>query len=91
MQFIQKDEVKHDKRVTYARFVCDYRPKKEEKQRTQITVGADRLYYQGEVSTKIAELTTIKLLLNSVISLEGARFMTADMKKLYVNTPIKDP
>ena len=31
MQFILKHEVPHDKKVTYARFVCDYRPQKEEK------------------------------------------------------------
>ena len=91
MQLIQNYEVPNDKTVTYARFICDYRPQKEEKERTRITVRGDRLDYQGDVSTKTAGLSTIKLLLNSVISLEGARFMTADMEKLYVNTPIKDP
>ena len=28
MQLIQKHEVPHDKKVTYTRFVCDYRPQK---------------------------------------------------------------
>ena len=90
MQFIQNHEVPHDKTVTYKRFVCDYRPQKEEKERTRITVGGDRLEYQGEVSTETAGLTTIDLLLNSVIYSEDARFMTADVKKFYLNTPMKN-
>ena len=47
MKFIQKHEVPYNKKVTYSRFVCDYRPQKEEKERTRITVGGDRLEYQG--------------------------------------------
>ena len=80
MRLIQKHEVPHDTRVTYAIFVCGYRPQKEEKEQTWITVGGDRLDYQGEVSTKTEGLATIKLLLNSVIYLAGAIFMTADVK-----------
>ena len=43
MEFIQKHEVPYDKKVTYARFICDYRLQKEEKERTRITVGGNRL------------------------------------------------
>ena len=91
MQFIQKHEVPYDKTVTYAIFGCDYRPQKEEKELTRITVGGDRLDYQGEVSTKTEGLTTIKLLLKSVISSAGARFMMADVKNFYLNMTMKDP
>ena len=91
MKFIQKHEVPYDKKVTYARFVCDYRPQKEEKERTRITIGGDRLDYQGEVSTKTAGLTTIKLLLNSAVSSAGAKFMTEDVKLFYLNTPMDEP
>ena len=49
MQFIQKHEVPYKKKVTYTRFICDYRPQKEEKEITRITVGGDRLEYQGDV------------------------------------------
>ena len=91
MEFIQKYEVPYDKKVTYAQFVCDYRPQKEEKERTRITVGGDRLDYQGEVSTKTAGFTTIKLLLNSVVSSIWAKFMTEDVKNFYLNTPMDEP
>ena len=91
MQFMQKHEVPHDKTFTYARFMSDYLPQQEEKEQTGITVRGDRLDYQGEVSTKTSGLTTIKLLLNSVISFAVARFMTADVNKFFLNTPMKDP
>ena len=68
MKFIQKHEVPYNKKVTYARLVCYHKPQKEEKEITIITVGGDRLEYQGEVSTKNAGLTTMKILLNSVVS-----------------------
>ena len=45
MKFIQKHEVPYNKKFTYARFICDYRPQKEEKKRTIITVGGDMLDY----------------------------------------------
>ena len=71
--------------------MCDYRPQKEAKERTRIAVGGDRLYYQGEASTNTEGLKTIKLLLNRMISLADARFMTADVKTFYLNTPMKYP
>jgi hypothetical protein len=46
----------------------------------RFTVGGDLIDYPGEVSTKMASLTTAKLLFNSVISTPGAKFMTMDIK-----------
>ena len=53
-------------------------------------MGGDRLDYQGEVSTKTAGLTTIKLLLNSLVSSAGEKFMTADVKNFYPNTTMDE-
>ena len=36
-------------------------------------------------------MTTIKLLLNSVVSSAGAKFMTADVNNFYLNTPMDEP
>ena len=41
--------------------------------------------------TKAAGLTSVKLLLNSVISLSDSISMTADVKNFYLSTPMKDP
>ena len=77
MKLIHKYEVPIGQTVTYARFVCDYIPQKEEKHRTRITVGGDRINCPGNVTTRGANMTTIKLLLNSVVSTPDAIFITA--------------
>ena len=44
--------------------------------------------YPGDVITPTLCLLTVKLLVNSVISTEGAEFMTLDIKNFYLNTPL---
>ena len=39
--FIRKNQVPKGKKFTYARFCCNIRPQKEEKNRTRMTVGGD--------------------------------------------------
>ena len=88
--FIDEEKIPRDriKDVTYGRVVCDVREGKTEKKRTLLTVGGDRINYPGDVSTPTACLLIVKLLVNSVISTEGAEFMTLDMKNSYLNTPL---
>ena len=51
MKFIKKHEVPYNKKVTDEGFFCDYRPQKEERERTRITLGGNMLEYQRGVST----------------------------------------
>jgi hypothetical protein len=60
---------------TYARVVVDYRPQKEDRNRIRIAVGGNLITYRGNTSTCKADLTTSKLLWNSVLSTDGARYM----------------
>ena len=53
------------------------------------TVGGDRIEYDGNVSTPGADLTTVKCLLNSIISTADARFMMMDIKDFYLNNPME--
>jgi hypothetical protein len=69
--------------------VSAFRPEKPNPRRVRFTVGGDRIDYTGDVSTKTADLPTVKTLLNSVISTPGARFMTGDLKDFYLNTPME--
>jgi hypothetical protein len=90
--FIEKNEVPQDrfKDVTYARICVNVRPEKvDEPNRCRITVGGDRVNYPFEVATPTADLLTVKLLLNSIISTEGARFCSIDIKNFYLCTPLK--
>jgi hypothetical protein len=50
------------------------------------TVGGNRIDYPDNVSTKTANLTTAKLLINSTISTPNAQYMTANLKDLYLGT-----
>jgi hypothetical protein len=43
-------------------------------------MGGNLIFYNGDVSTKTADLTTVKCLINSTISTPNGRFMTGDLK-----------
>ena len=45
--------------------------------------------YPGDCGTPTIDLLTVKLLLNSVISTEGARFMILDISNFYLMTLLK--
>ena len=91
IDFITKSEVPTDrwKDVTYASIVCNYRPEKDDPNRVRITVGGNKINYTGDCGTPTANLLTIKLLFNSVISTPGAKFMTMDISNFYLKTPLK--
>ncbi len=52
-------------------------------------MGGNLINYPGDCGTPTAYLLTVKLLLNSVISAENAKFMTIDIKDFYLMTPMK--
>jgi hypothetical protein len=88
MKFIRRNRVPRDKIVTYARFVADVHPQKDEPNRMRLTAGGDRLPYDGKKSTETAILETTKILLNSAISTPGARFGCFDIGNMYLNTKL---
>jgi hypothetical protein len=67
----------------------DYRPQKEEPNRTRLTVGGNLIDYPGDVSTPTADTTTAKMVINSTISTPNAKFMCADIKDFYLGTPME--
>ncbi len=89
--FIKKHQVPRDraKDVTYGLITTLIQPKKlDEPNRTRLVAGGDRVHYQGDAGTPTADLLTVKLLLNSIISTPNAKFMTMDIKDFYLNTPM---
>ncbi len=48
-------------RVTYTKVVCEYRPQKDDPNRTRITIGGNRICYPGDCGTKTASLELVKL------------------------------
>ncbi len=77
--------------ITYGSFRCDYKPNKEEKERTRLMVGGKKINYPDNTGTPTANMTLFNVLLNSIISTKGAKCMTIDLKDFYLNTPMERP
>ena len=74
--------------VTYARIVVDYRYQKKDPNRVRITAGGNLIKYPYQLTTRTADLTTSKIMCNSVISTLGARFACDKAKNFYLCTPL---
>jgi hypothetical protein len=53
--FTTLKNIQEDRKITYGKIVCDYKPPKQEKEHVQITIGGDRLDYSGDVATSTAD------------------------------------
>ena len=87
IKYVHKAEIPADRKIAY------YNPQIKVKTANDITtyrvrgtIGGDKVDYPGLVAANTADMKTIKLLLNSVISTNGAKFMTLDIKDFYLGT-----
>ena len=89
--FIYKSEVTLYRRVTYATYVLDYRPLKDEQYIVTITVGRDKLTYLDDAGPPSTNLMETKILINSTISNTklGARFISEDIKDYFLATSME--
>ncbi len=81
--------VERRKDITYGSYNCDYKPNKEEKWRTWLTTGGDRINYPDNCGTLTADMLLFKILLNSIVSTKRAKCLMIDIKDFYLNTPMK--
>jgi hypothetical protein len=88
--FLTKPEIPQERRkdITYGCIVCTYRSEKKVLNHTRITMGRNLANYPDDCGTPIADLLTVKLMLNSIISTPNAKFMTIDLKDFYLLTPM---
>jgi hypothetical protein len=86
--FIKLTNIPKDRKITYGKIVCDYKPHKKEKEHVRLAVGGDRLDFSGDVATSTADITTFKILINSTLSTEDAAMMMMDIKNYYLGTPL---
>ena len=68
--------------------MVDYQPQKEDPNWIRIAVGGNLITYMGNTSTCMADLTTSKLLWNSILSTKGARYMCLDLKNFYLTAAL---
>ena len=78
--------------MTYANFICDYRPLKSEPYRFHLIVGGDKLDCEYNPGSPVASLLEKNLTLNSTISdaSKGARFLSADLKDHFLDYPMQE-
>ena len=88
MHFIDLSRLPKGRKITYLRTVVAFRAQKADPYCIRWTVGGNLVDYPGVVYTPSANLATIKLLLNSIISTKNARFVNIDIKDFYLNTPM---
>jgi hypothetical protein len=68
MRYIPYHALPPGRWATYSRFVATERPHKAETKRVRLTIGGNLVHYPDKVSTPTADISTINMLLNSVIS-----------------------
>eukprot|EP01034_Spumella_vulgaris_P031394 gene31394-38776_t len=59
------------------------------KRRIRGTYGGNKSDYTGPVAAQTADLATVKLFLNSVVSTPGAKLATADVTDFYLSTDLE--
>ena len=76
------------KTVTY--YNPQYKIKSNGLYRVRGTAGGDRIKYVGDTKANVADIQTVKILLNSAISTPGGHWMTADITDFYLGTPMAE-
>jgi hypothetical protein len=90
-RFIREDDKPIDRKASYYNPQPEIKIKEgEEVYRIRGTYGGNQGDpYPGDKSAYVADLVTLKLLLNCVVSTPKAKFMTMDIKDFYLGTPLK--
>ena len=75
--------------VCYTFVLCQERPVKSDLNRTRKTICDMNVQYPCDVGTKTASINILKLIIKSVISRAGAKFVAFGIRNFYLNTPMK--
>ena len=89
---ILHQDIPNDKRATYVNPVCSEKLRDDGslKLRTRATIGGDKIDYPYSTTALTAELESIKILINAMIS-DNAAFSTVDLEDFYLGTPLPHP
>ena len=87
--FIDKGKVPPDRwwDITQGKIVCTLQPQKVDVNRTRLTMGGDRINMYMDCGTPTANLLTVKLLFNSIVSTPGEIVLGLDLKDFYLKLP----
>ena len=85
---IQKDRINE---ICYTSVVCEVQPGKKDPNGARITICVKNVCYPGDVGTNTASLELFKLMINSVLSRVGAKYVCFDIEFFYLSTPLDRP
>ena len=92
ISFMHQIIIPKNKKITHVKLVSAIRPLKEEvNRRVIVAVEGDRLEHNGFTHTVPADISAVKIHLNSTISTPESRNCTAGMKGFYCETHVIDP
>ena len=93
IEFISKDDIPNNRKVTYGLYRFDYHPLKSDLNCCRLVAGGDKLEYESDPSSPAASILETKILINSVISEidKNAHFMTLDLKDFFLASPMERP
>ena len=84
-EWIKKQHVPYNKKVTYPQCTVSNHPKKVDKPFcVRICAGGNLLQYDGDVTTHRASMETIKAHLNSAVSTKNAKYCTGDISNMFL-------
>ncbi len=89
---IYKHDIPPDKTATYVNPVCSEKLRDEGdiKFRTRATIGGDKIDYPFNTTAVTANLESIKILLNAMVS-DNGQLTTVDLEDFYLGTPLSFP
>jgi hypothetical protein len=89
MFFIPVSVAPKGRKATYLNVISAFRPEKKNPHRVGWTCSGDQVDYPGLVSTQMADLTTVKILINSVLSAPKAKMVVTNLKDFCLGAPME--
>ena len=77
--------------ICYTSVVCEVRPGKKDPNRTRITISDTNVCYPGDVGIITASLELFNLVIDSILSRTGAKYVCFDIENFYLSTPLGRP
>ena len=77
--------------ICYTSVVCEVRPGEKDPNRKIMTICGTNVCYPGDVGTNTASLELFKLIINSVLTRKGAKYVCFDIEFFYLSTPLGRP
>ena len=78
-------------KICYTSVVCEVRPGNKDPNLTRITICGTNVCHPGDEGTNTASLDLIKLMIKSILSIAGAKYVCFYIENFYLSTPLGRP